>query len=143
MLFLNPFVSWSNSQLISEHNQIVNVEIYQRLIKQEMNELHTLASGSNAQANKDHFQPYYTNFGQNEMNELRALGGSLNEMLEHLDAKDDCFTLGVLSAIVANELNNSAISKQRRKVRILFCGISLNSEQFLNELGESYRSEIS
>jgi hypothetical protein len=114
MLFLNPFVSWSATPLLADYNQIVAVETYQRLIKQEMNELHTLAT-SNTQANKDHFQPYYTSFGASELNELKAMSASLNEMLDHLDAKDDCFSLGVLSAIVANELNNSAVSKQRRK----------------------------
>jgi hypothetical protein len=113
MLFLNPLVSWSASPQLTDYNQIVTVETYQRLVKQEMNELHTMANST--QANKDHFQPYYTNFGTNELNELKALSASLNEMLEHLDAKDDCFSLGVLSAIVANELNNSAVSKQRRK----------------------------
>ncbi len=117
LLFLNPFVSWSTSASINDYNQIVNVETYQRLIKQEMNELHTLANSSSSQTNsRDHFQPYYTNFGESELNELHALSASLNEMLEHLDAKDECFSLGVLSAIVANELNHSATSKQRRKV---------------------------
>ena len=98
----------------NNYNQIVNIETYQRLIKQEMTELHTLASTSTA--NKDHFQQYYASFGQNELNELRALVSTLNEMLDHLDAKDDCFSLGILSAIAANELNVLAASKQRRKV---------------------------
>ena len=37
-------------------------------------------------------------------------------MLEHLDAKDECYTLGILSAIVSNELNLLSVAKQRRKV---------------------------
>ena len=36
-------------------------------------------------------------------------------MLDHLDAKEDCFSLGILSALVANELNVSSCSKQRKK----------------------------
>ena len=65
-------MSWSASPQLSDYNQIVNVETYQRLVKQEMNELHTLAT-SGTQANKDHFQPYYTNFGANELSIHRAL----------------------------------------------------------------------
>ena len=37
-------------------------------------------------------------------------------MFQYLDAKDDCFTLGVLSKIVSNELNSMQSFKQRRKV---------------------------
>lgn len=36
-------------------------------------------------------------------------------MLDLLDAKEDCFSLGILSALVANELNLSTSSKQRKK----------------------------
>lgn len=36
-------------------------------------------------------------------------------MLDQLDAKDDVFTFGILSTIVANELNLSNASKQRKK----------------------------
>lgn len=39
-------------------------------------------------------------------------------MLEYLEAKDDCFTLGILSAIVSHEMNASQATKQRRKVAI-------------------------
>lgn len=35
-----------------------------------MNELHTLANSSNV--NKDHFQNYYQNFGQTEINEIKV-----------------------------------------------------------------------
>ncbi len=112
---MNPFASWSLSTSdTSKLNQIVGAETYQRLIKQEMHELHTLAQSSNS--NKDHFEKYYSNFDQTELRELKSIGQSLNEMLECLDAKDDCFSLGILSAIVANELNVSQLSKHRRKV---------------------------
>ena len=36
-------------------------------------------------------------------------------MLDHLDARDDVFTFGILSAIVASELNATNVSKQRKK----------------------------
>ncbi|CAF0750297.1 unnamed protein product [Brachionus calyciflorus] len=107
-LFLNPFSSWN-----SDSNQIVSIDVYNRLVKQEMNELHLSSTGH--ASNKDHFQTLYQNFSELEMNELTALTNSINEMLEYLDAKDDCFTLGVLSSIVANELNQSSDAKLRRK----------------------------
>lgn len=44
---------------------------------------------------------------------------SLNEMLDHLDAKEESFSLGILSTLVANELNLSSGSKQRKKVTII------------------------
>jgi hypothetical protein len=40
-------------------------------------------------------------------------------MLDHLDAKEDCFSLGILSALVANELNLSSGSKHRKKVNFI------------------------
>jgi hypothetical protein len=39
-------------------------------------------------------------------------------MLELLDAKDDCFTLGLLSKIVSYEFGNMQSTKHRRKVII-------------------------
>ena len=48
-------------------------------------------------------------------------------MLDHLDAKEDCFSLGILSALVANELNLSPGSKNRKKVNIF-----LTHQIFLN-----------
>ena len=50
----------------------------------------------------------------------KSLSYSLNEMLEHLEAKEECFSLGILSGIVANELNQSSASNQRKKVKKLF-----------------------
>jgi len=92
----------------------VNTETYQRLVIQEHNELHTLANSSSANL-KDHFQHYYQNFTQDDQNEIKSLTYSLNEMLELLDAKEECFSLGILSAIIASELNLSVASKQRKK----------------------------
>lgn len=112
--FLNPLSSWSQNNNLNNFNQIVNVDTYQRLVNQEQHELHTLASSTVANS-KDYFQQYYQNFTPDDINELKSLSYSLNEMLEHLNAKEDCFSLGILSAIVANELDLSAASKQRKK----------------------------
>jgi hypothetical protein len=114
LFFLNPLSSWSSSINPENFNQVVNLDTYQHLIKQETTELHTLANSS-ASNTKDHFSQYYHNLNQLELNELKSLSNSLNEMLDQLDAKDDVFTFGILSAIVANELNMSNASKQRKK----------------------------
>lgn len=37
-------------------------------------------------------------------------------MLDNLNAKEDCFSLGILSGIVASALNLSDASKKRKKV---------------------------
>ena len=37
-------------------------------------------------------------------------------MLDHLDCKDDCYSLGVLSKLVSHELNSMQATKLRRKV---------------------------
>lgn len=112
-LFLNPLSSWS----ISSENpyQFVNIDVYNRLVRQEVTDLHAL-SANNPQ-NKDNIQNLYLTLNECEINEFQAIANSLNEMLENLDAKDDCFTLGVLSSIIANELNQSSDSKLRRKVK--------------------------
>ena len=119
LLYLNPFSKWSSLNFVNtdNFNQLVGLDTYQRLIKQELNELHTLANSSAANT-KDHFQHYYNNFNQTELNDLKGLTSSINDMLEFLDAKDDCFSLGILSALLANELNHSQLAKQRRKVKL-------------------------
>jgi hypothetical protein len=71
MLYLNPFTSWSSSSNEENFNQLVSFETYQRLVKQEMNELHSLANSSAANA-KDHFQQYYHNLNQAESMELKV-----------------------------------------------------------------------
>ncbi|RNA41962.1 sec1 family domain-containing 2 [Brachionus plicatilis] len=110
-LFLNPLSSWSlNSK---NFNQFVSIEVYNRLVKQEVTDLHALSP--NNPVNKDNIQNLYLSLTESEINEFQAIANSLNEMLEHLDSKDDCFTLGVLSSIIANELNQSSDSKLRRK----------------------------
>ena len=109
-LCLNPLSSWS----LSSSNQLVNIDVYHRLVKQEMIEIHSSTSGNSA--NKDHFQALYQNLSESEMSEFRGLACSINEMLDFLEAKDDLFTLGVLSTIIANEINQSSDAKIRRKV---------------------------
>jgi len=112
---LNPLCSWSlQNPKPNNLNQIVNAETYQRLVSQEHNELHSLANSSSANV-KDHFQHYYQNFAQEDQNEIKSITYSLNEMLELLDAKEECFSLGILSSIIASELNLSGPSKQRKK----------------------------
>ena len=71
MLYLNAFSSWNSSSNEENFNQIVSYETYQRLVKQEMNELHSLANSSAANT-KDHFQQYYHNLNQVETNELKV-----------------------------------------------------------------------
>ena len=71
MLYLNTFSSWHSSLSEENFNQIVSFETYQRLVKQEMNELHSLANSS-ASNTKDHFQQYYHNLNHIEMNELKV-----------------------------------------------------------------------
>lgn len=71
LLYLNPFSSWDSSSNEENFNQIVSFETYQRLVKQEMNELHSLANSSAANT-KDHFQQYYHNLSQGETNELKV-----------------------------------------------------------------------
>jgi hypothetical protein len=114
MLYLNPLSSWQSGPNEENFSQIVSFDTYQRLVKQEMNEMHSSANSS-ASNSKDHFQQYYHNLSKSELSDLKGLSCSLNEMLEYLDTKDDCFTLGILSALVANELNQLNASKQRRK----------------------------
>ncbi len=71
MLYLNPFTSWNPSSNEENFNQLVSFETYQRLVKQEMNELHSLANSSAANT-KDHFQQYYHNLNQAETMELKV-----------------------------------------------------------------------
>lgn len=69
--FLNPLCSWSPNTSPSNFNQIINSETYQRLVNQEYNELHTLANSSSTNT-KDHFQQYYQNFSQDDLNEIKV-----------------------------------------------------------------------
>lgn len=86
-------------------------------------------SSGGATLSKDHLQQVFQNFGQHELNELKvnlnpklfrlniheiilvyflkALSYSINEMIDCLDAKVECFTMGVLSTLVANEINST------------------------------------
>lgn len=89
--------------------QFVSIDVYNRLVRQEVTDLHALSANNN-------IQNLYLALNESEINEFQAIANSLNEMLESLDAKDDCFTLGVLSSLIANELNQSSDSKLRRKV---------------------------
>lgn len=68
MLFLNPLCSWSN---VDYSNHVTNIDTYQRLVKQEMIELHS--SGSGSTANKDDIQHYYTYLGKNEQENLKVI----------------------------------------------------------------------
>ena len=82
MLYINTFSSWQSSLLNEENfNQLVSFETYQRLVKQEMNELHSLANSSAANA-KDHFQQYYHNLNATELNELKVF--DLHILFEYL-----------------------------------------------------------
>ncbi len=47
---------------------------------------------------------------------FKNLAYSLHLMLDYLDAKDDCYSLGLLSKIVSHELNSMQLTKLRRKV---------------------------
>ena len=68
LFFLNPMSSWSIYS--DNYNQLVNIDTYNRLVKQEFNELHTI---NNASSNvKDHFQQYYHNFSINDLTELKV-----------------------------------------------------------------------
>lgn len=126
LLFLNPFNSWSLNFSDSNLNQLVGIDAYQKLVKQEMSDS---GSSGGATLSKDHLQQVFQNFGQHELNELKvnlnpklfrlniheiilvyflkALSYSINEMIDCLDAKVECFTMGVLSTLVANEINST------------------------------------
>lgn len=62
--FLNPLARVSQENLIG-------LDTYQRLVKQEITELHTLAANP-ASVNKEHFQQYYQILSPNEVAELKV-----------------------------------------------------------------------
>ena len=148
-LFLNPLASWLSVTTNESLNQVVSLETYNRLVRQELNQPFSSTSsstGSSNAASNANFDQYYHNFNDSELKEInvskqaseqnkcslslnvvvkcflmlilifKALTVSIDTMLDLMDAKDDCFTMGILSSIVANELNKSSDAKLRRKV---------------------------
>ena len=68
LLYLNPL---SSPQLSDNFNQIVNIETYQRLVRQD--EMNAMNSGGSTSTNtNDYFQPYYNNLGVTEQTELNV-----------------------------------------------------------------------
>lgn len=67
LLYLNPLSSWSDTY----DNQLVNMETYQRLVKQEYNELRISNQTTTAASNQ--FQQYYHNFSNNDLNEIKVI----------------------------------------------------------------------
>ena len=51
-------------------NQVVKLDTYQNLVKQETNEL--LTSANSSAANKDNFQHYYQHLSADELSELKV-----------------------------------------------------------------------
>ncbi len=62
--FLNPLGR------VSQEN-VISLDSYQRLVKQEISEMHTLAS--NPAINNDHFRQYYQILSSNEKSELKVI----------------------------------------------------------------------
>lgn len=69
LLFINPFPSWGFNQS-DNSDQIVSIDTYQRLVKQEMTDLSSATAGTTG---KDHLQQVFQNFGQNEISQLKVL----------------------------------------------------------------------
>ncbi len=68
LFFLNPLSSWSENNT-DTFNQLVNLETYQRLVKQEFND----NAMNNTAANvKDHFQNYHHHLSTDDSNELKV-----------------------------------------------------------------------
>lgn len=110
--FLNPLASLTHFSKLNY--QILDLKGYTEL---NYKDVHDFAQAQNASINlKDQVQSFYKSMKPGQRDEVMSLVYSLNCMLEHFDAKDDCFSVGLLSKIVAHELNTVIPSKNRRKV---------------------------
>ena len=71
LLYLNPL---SGRQMSGENfNQLVSIDTYQRLVKQDEQNAMSGPAATSANAS-DHFQPYYSYLGPNEHKELAVSG---------------------------------------------------------------------
>jgi hypothetical protein len=69
--YLNPFSSWSFNSSSHNNNQIVSMDTYQLLIKQELSETHSLTNNVSNNT-QEHFQKHYQNFTKNDIDEIKV-----------------------------------------------------------------------
>lgn len=75
-LFLNPLASWMSVTSNESLNQVVSLETYNRLVRQELNQPFSSASsstGSSNVASNTNFDQYYHNFSDIELKEINVI----------------------------------------------------------------------
>lgn len=61
----------------------------------------------------------YANLPLESQVQVRQLVNNLNQLIQHINGKDDIFTVGPFSRILGTELDALTAAKTRRKVRKL------------------------